>query len=137
VISVRTKETKMQTRQTSIEAYNKIKENGLLSQRRFEVYDYVFGNGPTTARGAVKALSKKRGEQVAISFSSYAARFSELRDVGVLAEVGTTIDKDTGCEVILWDVTDRLPIKLDKPKRIKCKACNGKGYFETQQGKLF
>lgn len=105
-------------RETSIEAYQKIKEEGLLSKRRLELYEYVFENGPCTARAAVKELSKKLGQEVAISFSSYAARFSELRDAGVFSEVGETIDTETKHKVILWDVTKNLPVKLNKPRRI-------------------
>lgn len=122
------------TRQTSIEAYREIKENGLLSKRRWQVYDYLFHNGPATARQAVLAISNEFGNNVSIAFGSLATRFCELRRSGVIEEVGTIIDKETKHEVILWDVTKNLPKKIVKPKKIKCTHCKGKGYFE--QGKL-
>jgi hypothetical protein len=97
-------------RSTSREAYETIKENGLLSKRRFEVYDYVFKNGPCYARQVHKALSN-----LGANSSSFIARFSELRDVGVFAEVGKTIDPETNMSVILWDVTKNLPKDFVKP----------------------
>lgn len=120
------------TRKTSIEAYNKIKENGLLSKRRFQVYEYLYKNGPCIARQIHKDLAV-----FGTNVSGYMGRLSELRDAGVVAEVGKVVDKETGHKVLLWDVTKNLPVKLEKPKRIKCKVCNGKGYSETQQGRIF
>ena len=125
----------MKPRQTSIEAYKQIRESGLLSRRKFEVYEYVFHHGPVTARQAVKELCKIRGEGVAIAFGSYATRFSELRNHGVLQEVGETVDLETKQTVILWDVTRELPRKPKKPTKVKCHHCDGRGYFE--QGNLF
>jgi len=118
------------TRRTSRDAYYSIKENGLLSKRRFEVYEYVYLNGPCTAREAYKDLCK--GSQ--INPSSYLSRFSELRDLGVLEEVGERFDSETKQTVILWDVTDAMPSKVKKPDQIKCSYCKGKGY--VTQGRL-
>lgn len=124
------------TRQTSIEAYTTIRDSGLLSQRRWEIYDIVFRFGPMTANEAFAKLYKDNlGPHNAASNS--AARFSELRDRGVIYEVQTRICKITGMTVIEWDVTDRLPLKLDKPKRHTCQNCKGKGYIEETQIKLF
>lgn len=118
------------TRQTSIEAYNTIKENGLLSKRRWEVYQTLYEHGPLS--------------QVETSFSlrgkldwGINPRFSELKKMGLIIEVGKTIDPRTGQTVLLWDVTSNLPKKFEKPKRFKCNACAGKGYFEESQGRLF
>lgn len=101
------------TRKTSIEAYKQIRDSGLLSERRFEVYDVVFRHGPLTANEAFKILyDNDMGAKNAASNS--AARFSELRDVGVLYEVGERKCGVTGMKVIVWDVTDQLPKAPDK-----------------------
>ena len=122
-------------RQTSIEAFHTIKNNGLLSKRRWEVYEFVFHHGPVTCRQTVKHIAKDKGESVSITYSSYSSRFSELERMGVIREIGTTLDPETNNTVILWDVTDKLPVKPKPSDKIKCTYCNGKGYIE--QGKLF
>lgn len=123
-------------RRTSIEAYNAIRDQGLLSKRRWEVYDILFKNGPLTANEAFyKLYQGKLGPVNAASNS--AARFSELRDRGVIYEVRERTCRITGMTVIEWDVTDKLPLRFEKPKRYKCKHCGGKGYTEESQAKLF
>lgn len=121
-------------RRTSIDAYNKIKENGLLSRRRLEVYEVLFYNGPLTSGEAFQLLNKLSPIR---NLTQSRARFTELCQMGVIYEVRTRVCRVTGMNVIEWDVTDRLPIKLEKPKRVKCKHCSGKGYFETTQTRLF
>lgn len=95
------------TRQTSIAAYRSIKENGLLSKRRWEVYDYLFVNGPCTALRVWREVAPKSAN------GGITTRFSELKRMGVVQEVGETKDA-TGMRAILWDVTARLPIPLQK-----------------------
>jgi hypothetical protein len=99
------------TRSTSIEAYNTIKDNGLLSKLRWEVYSTIYDYGPLTARQTIKILNK--GKQPG-DRGSYNSRFAELRTLGVLEEVGKTFCEVTGHKVILWDVTSGLPKKLKK-----------------------
>lgn len=101
------------TRQTSIDCYNKIKENGLLSKRRFEVYEAIFKNAPCTTNEAMKGhFSGSHG---------IGSRTSELRDLGVIYEKGTRECKVTGIVVIEWDLTDNLPDNtlLKKTKNTK------------------
>lgn len=92
-------------RQTSIEAYNYIKDSGMLSKLRWMVYDYVYKNGPLTQREVINALSDSRKE----TSGRITSRFSELRRMEAFQEVGTTECKFTGRKVLLWDVTDRVP----------------------------
>jgi len=106
-------------RKTSLMAYNTIKDNGLLSLRRFEVYDDVFYNGPTTCRQTVKRIAGRKGASVSITYSSYSSRFSELERSGVIEEVGKVIDAETGHLVISWDVTGRLPLTTKATKEEK------------------
>jgi len=100
-------------RKTSIEAYHEIKESGLLSKRRFEVYEALFYYGPMTQ---VETGVKLHLEKM---HSSISPRFAELRDRGVIEEIGEKYCSVTGMHVILWDVTDSLPAPLPKPKSKK------------------
>lgn len=118
------------TRRTSIDVYNKIKEDGLLSKLRFEVYEILFKYGPLTQMELCKKTNGVRQDR------TYMPRFAELKNMGVLEDIGTKECSITGREVLLWDVTNRLPVKFEKPQRIKCKNCNGNGYHEESQGKL-
>lgn len=99
-------------RQTSIEAYQTIKENGLLSKRRMEVYEELYKNGPLTPK------------QISVSLKGhpnfgYWKRLSELREMGIVSEVGKVECPYTKQTVILWDVNDRLPEKIEKVKKQK------------------
>ena len=92
------------TRQTSIDCYNQIKAEGLLSNLRFRVYEWLYDNGPATAQEITTGLAK--GSQ---DHGSFSTRLSELRNQGVVREGGIVISKTTGRKVIEWDVTDNLP----------------------------
>ena len=81
-----------------------------------------------------KELNPKKGHQ---AIESIGRRLSELRDSGTVQELGTIICPVTNRKVILWDVTSKLPIKIEKSHRIKCKHCGGKGYVEEVQTKMF
>ena len=109
-------------RDTSIEAYQRITENGLLSFRRMQVYEYLFQHGPCTARQITLALRESeafKGKDV--TDSGFHGRLSELRDRGVVSEVGRT-EGENGV-VILWDVTSKLPEeppeKVSEKKRME------------------
>lgn len=102
----------MGARQTSIDCYNKIKASGLLSRRRFEVYECLLNNSPATAG----ELCDLMGGSSVIRHGSVNGRLTELRQSGAIQEVGTRICKITGMNVIEWDLTDRLPIKVKKEK---------------------
>lgn len=103
-------------RNTSITAYNTICDNKLLSLRRMEVYDYLFRNGPCTAKQVTNGLISPGQNS-----GGYTTRLSELKRMGVVDEVGETKCQETGQTVLLWDVNDRLPKKLDKQQVISRK----------------
>lgn len=117
------------TRQTSIEAYRKIKHDGLLSERRWQVYDILFEYGPLTGAEAAIAYRKKYGAS-SPSNPNILTRLGELRDQGVAEEIKETICSITGQTVILWDVTERLPDKIKKKPKQKCLLCKGTGYLD-------
>lgn len=95
-------------RETSSDCYNQIKEEGLLSKRRWEVYDILFKHGPMTSNETFD-YSKLNGVDGYRHNAN--ARMTELRDCGVVKEIGTRQCSKTGRNVILWDVTARLPTK--------------------------
>jgi len=101
----------MVTRKTSKTVYDQIKNNGLLSKLRWKVYDYVYNNGPCTAKDVTSALLE--GDQ---SSGVYNTRLSELSRMGTIKEIGITKCQRTGRKVILWDVTDKLPTKPETVK---------------------
>jgi hypothetical protein len=96
------------TRRTSIEAYHRIRDEGLLSKARFVVYERLYLHGPKTAGELFAGIPN------AIVKGSVCARLTELRDMGVVMEVGEAQCALTGQTAIVWDVTEFLPRKLDK-----------------------
>lgn len=110
------------TRQTSIEAHNKIKEDGMLSKKRLETYSALFEYGPATAAELSKKVSAK-----SIVMGNIRSRLFELKKLGVVYEVTERKCNVTGFNVIEWDVTDKLPLTLKTEKKEKCFFCGGTG----------
>jgi hypothetical protein len=107
----------MSTRDTSIEAYHAIRDNGLLSKRRFQVYDELYHNGPLTANEVVRKYQRTNPN---IKDASINGRFSELERIGVIRDTGEVrVDEISGHNCILWDVTSNLPVKPEKKKTFK------------------
>lgn len=100
----------MFTRQTSIDCYNEIKANGLLSKRRLQAYQCMLNVSPCTAGELEKEFNKNYGLRGVWKL------LSQLRDMGVVKEVGERNCRITKRNVIEWDLTDNLPknIKLSK-----------------------
>jgi hypothetical protein len=103
----------MNTRQTSIECYNKIKQEGLLSKRRLEVYEALLSSAPCTSSEAIK------NARTTFGVFGVSSRFTELRDLGVIYEKGVKKCSITGRNVIEWDLTDRLPINIKNSNKTK------------------
>jgi predicted transcriptional regulator len=101
----------MNTRQTSVDCYNEIRENGLLSKMRFEVYSALLSIGkPSTTREVYETMNVLKQE---------ATRFTELRKLGVIYEVQNRKCTITGRTSIEWDLTDKLPIDYKNNKKTK------------------
>lgn len=99
-------------RNTSIEVYRRIEEEGLLSKRRFQVYSVLFKHGPLTGTQLSKIVRANFGDW---SMSeTIRNRLTELRDQGVVDELGKVECPVNGNEVILWDVNSNLPKELPK-----------------------
>tara|TARA_R110001599_G_scaffold93854_1_gene244508 strand:- start:326 stop:736 length:411 start_codon:yes stop_codon:yes gene_type:complete len=100
----------MNTRQTSIDCYNQIKQEGLLSKRRLQVYESIYNSAPCTASEVFKDKNLKTNQS---------GRFTELRDLGVIYEKGERLCSITGMNVIEWDLTDRLPVNVKNSNKTK------------------
>ena len=98
----------MPVRRTSIETYYAIRDQGLLSRMRFLVYQCLFHHGPLTAQETFKRLRLE---------SNQSGRFTEMRDIGVIEELGERKCAVTGRNVIVWDVTDVLPLEAPSDRR--------------------
>lgn len=96
----------MRVRRTSLLAYTAIKNNGLLSKRRWETYGALYEHGPVTA----SELCQKAG------VTGLWKRLSELKQFGLVMEVGQRTCAVTGMTATLWDVTDHIPAEFVRPK---------------------
>jgi hypothetical protein len=108
----------MKIRQTSIDCFNKIKEEGLLSKRRLEVYEALLSTAPCTSSEAIINAKTTFG------VFGVSSRFTELRDLGVIYEKGEKKCSITGRNVIEWDLTDRLPVKIKRTNKTKKQRVN-------------
>jgi hypothetical protein len=70
----------MGARQTSIDCYRQIQAQGLLSKRRFEVYEKLLAIAPCTASELQKSMDYNNGGRDCMK------RLSELRDLGAIYE---------------------------------------------------
>ena len=103
-------------RQTSIDCYNQIKAEGLLSKRRLQVYEILLENGSLT--GTEVAILFKQKFQSSNHSEGIRNRLTELLDRGVVYEKGIVTCKTTNRKVSLWDLTDNLPKDIaNKPSR--------------------
>lgn len=95
----------MNIRQTSIDCYNQIKAEGLLSKLRLRTLNAMLHSAPCTA-GELQNYIDKNQIQVKHAWKL----LSQLRDLGVLYEKTERKCKITGRIVIEWDLTDKIPV---------------------------
>lgn len=117
------------TRRTSIETYRQIEAEGLLSKRRFQVYDVLFHHGPLTAGEIYHYHLKYKG----IPLNSVSPRTAELLRAGCVYEAEERRCRATGRMCIAWDVNEKLPEKLKSKKAREeiCPTCGGKGKIQA------
>ena len=106
----------MKIRQTSIDCYNQIKQEGLLSKRRLEIYEAILKNAPCTTNEALKDVHS--------GSHGVGSRTTELRDAGVIYEKDVRPCRVTGRNVIEWDLTDRLPVNIKQTNKTKKQRVN-------------
>jgi hypothetical protein len=100
----------MAIRQTSIDCYNQIKSEGLLSDLKLLTYHAMLHTAPCTA-GELQSYIEKNEIKVKHSWKL----LSQLRDLGVIYEKSVRICFVTNRNVIEWDLTDKLPLKQKAP----------------------
>ena len=96
-------------RQTSIDCYNQIKKEGLLSKTRLRIYKELLNQSCVTAKEL----------EVTMDYSYAHQRLSEMRNLGTISEVGTRKCRITGRESIVWDLTDNLPNVIKRSTNTK------------------
>ena len=128
-----------QVRETSIEAYNKIKANGLLRQVQLETYSIFFESGPLTTNEMLQIAAKKRGSSSYRGLASLQKAVRRLCHLGVLKELEKRVCLVTGNNALEFDVTNKLPVEPLKKKKEKCPHCDGTGIaqYDGDQRKLF
>jgi hypothetical protein len=100
----------MENRKTSIDCYHQIKDEGLLSKRRLQVYEALYKKAPCTSLEAMKSVLNSNN-----TFSQSRARVTELRELGVIYEKGVKKCSVSGRTAIEWDLTDNIPIGKKAP----------------------
>tara|TARA_R110000772_G_scaffold89737_1_gene185740 strand:+ start:6224 stop:6640 length:417 start_codon:yes stop_codon:yes gene_type:complete len=102
-------------RRTSLNTFNEIKREGLLSDMRLSILKSILYNAPCTASEVFHAGNFKTNQS---------GRFTELKLLGVIYEVRTRVCSVTNRTAIEWDLTGKLPVKPkknNKPKNLdKC-----------------
>lgn len=102
---------------TSIDTYNEIKQNGLLSEKRMRVYDifYEFGNLTGTQVAMIyknKFPSKSTSETIR-------NRITELVKMECVDELGEIYCPISKRNVTLFGLNDNLPKKYELPPTLK------------------
>jgi DNA-binding transcriptional ArsR family regulator len=119
----------MTVRDTSRDAYYQIRDEGLLSRRRLQVYEALRDAGPCTANELYTFMKNTGQTTTKNQQTNLTPRLGELRDLGVVSEVREKSCDVTGRIVIEWEVNyQALPVKIQKPHKHKCLSCNGKGW---------
>lgn len=103
----------MPVRDTSREVYNRIKEDGTLSKKRFRIYSGLFEHGPATSN----ELFRKMYGISHVSQANIQPVLGELVKMGCVAETKKRPCEITGETVIEYDVTSKYPIKPPKKKK--------------------
>lgn len=103
-------------RQVSAEVFRQIKSEGLITDLQMRIYETLFYLGPLSA---AEAAEKAKAFGSKAKLNSISPRMAEMKALGVIAEAGERPCKITGRTVIIWDVTDRLPGKIERKETSK------------------
>jgi hypothetical protein len=108
-------------RRTSIAAYSAIRDSPIIGRIQWRIYAHLYHHGPKTSGEVYRSLRPPHKTP-----SQIRARFTELRELGVLREVGERSCRITGRRCILWDVTNNLP--KQKKKGPRCPSARTAAY---------
>lgn len=103
---------------TSIETYRKIRDQGLLSKKRLNVYEILVENGSLTG-GELASLYKHVFNDAARHSESIRNRLTELRDLGVIEEQGVRPCSISGRKSIVWAYNGKFPRRISEKQRLK------------------
>ena len=119
-------------RKTSIMAYNQIREDRLLSQKRLRVYEILFKHGPLT--GAQVSEQYKQLYNTSKYSETIRNRLTELVKMNIVDELGITECPISKRKVILYDVNSNLPSKMPARKTRTQKKNDLIDTIEAEQG---
>lgn len=110
-------------RETSREAYQVIKAQGLLKNLEWRVYVTLHKFGPMNATECTKKMEEHFvTHNKADLKQSSSPIFARLKRKGVIIDdLPTKSCSITGMRTIVWRVTDDLPVKIKKEKSLKQK----------------
>jgi len=100
-------------KETSIEVYHKIKENGLLRGLELMVYRSICEHGTVTQMETVKNLGGSHTDH------SITPRFAPLVRKNAIREVGRKTCGVTGEYTTAYSITGDLPVKLTKREKLE------------------
>ena len=98
---------------TSIETYYSIKDSGVLSEKRMNVFDIFYENPNGLTGSEVSEIYKGKFPSSKHS-ETIRNRITELCQMGVIIEMGVSECPYTKRKVMKWCCVDRLPIPLEK-----------------------
>ena len=114
-------------KETSIEAYKALLENGKLGIAQEKVLTYLLGG---------KADDKEIMMNTQLSLSSVCGRRNELMEMGFVEDAGTKIG-ELGMRVHIWAIIPLSRVKpIKKPLLITCPHCGGRGKITHPKLKL-
>jgi len=105
------------TQRTSIETYYEIKNSGLLSEKRWKVYDIFYQNNRPLTGAEVSQIYKANYPSSQHS-ETIRNRITELKEMGLLLESGVVNCQFTGRSVMSFMTTNNLPEKLEKKETL-------------------
>jgi predicted transcriptional regulator len=96
-------------RDTSLQAYRQICDEGILNERQLQVYEALAQAGPLTASEIARHIKAPR--------DSVSPRLPELARKGTIAVVSSRDCDVTGRHAITWDVTETIKPMADVAPR--------------------
>jgi hypothetical protein len=103
-------------RQTSLLAYDTIKQNNLLSKMQLTAYELLIRHGAATAKELARFAEENPGIIGRMDSDSLHKRMSELKRLGAVVESGVRDCRITGRQAIVWELSGKLPQRPEPRK---------------------
>ena len=104
---------------TSRAAFEAAMGSGLIAERQRQVFEIVCLHGPLTANEAFNFLQRRVGRAFRFD-SNTRARFTELRELGVIEEAPARLCSVSHRRCIVWRATGNAPVR--PPRRVRSRA---------------